>query len=383
MSKVSRHAEHLIRAALMGIEQHPETWDQSDWVSRHPCGTKYCIGGWMMLYDGWKHERANHVNVWTKGDRTTVYPFQGFLRGLVYEGSEAEESDDTIFADAFADFDELLAYIEDTLEIDFTSGCPCLAESGICNLSGCPCGTHRDAAVNVEAFEDGILDAVLKLAADTYVKLCRQAGEEITVAQVLADAHLVSTFRAVFQSGAHSTVKEVTEKANRKIAEINHELQAARNQRDDLIGEIRHIQQSSVSDLRDNEIKILRAEVRRLNDEIAESAQPLTASWERDLVIRGLQGQVDDLRDGTRRTPEFRKMKAALQKAEFDVAQMSEGQKVRAAQIRKLQDEIAQKDRLIKGFGQGDPTKLRQEGFRRAVESWQKALDIIKAQENL
>lgn len=341
MSNVSPYAEHLIRAAIKGIEASPETWDQDKWCYKEPeCGTTYCIGGWMMLYDGWKHSDPGIPGfiTWFKGEQSITDPFKGFLGGLVYGDSE-KYIGATIFTDSLNTFTDLIDRIEGQLEINFEEDCPCLYET-LCNLGGCPCGTHQlPAWVAIEVRKD---DPLMTKEIRDFVGECQKEGDSLTIEQVLADKNMMHLLRGCFQAGAESVIVDVTAKADRRVAEINTELQQLRASRP--------------SDL---------------------------APWERDIVLRKLQGQVDELRSGTRRTPEFRKMKAALKKAQEDVAAMQEGQKVRAAQIRKLQDQVARQERTIKGSAGSDVLKARQEGFRKAVESWQKALDIIKAQENL
>lgn len=371
MSNVSPYAEHLIRAAIKGIEASPETWDQDKWCYKEPeCGTTYCIGGWMMLYDGWKHSDPGVPGfiTWFKGEQSITDPFKGFLGGLVYGDSE-KYIGATIFTDSLNTFTDLIDRIEGQLEINFEEDCPCLYET-LCNLGGCPCGTHKVTATPVtEVPEDNslMIEAIIK-----FIHACREDGDTITVEQTFADKNMMDLLRGCFQAGAQSVVADVTAKADRRVAEINTELQQLRT--DETVLEVQQLRETvaSLRDQLDNALNVISWE-----------AQEPPAPWERDIVLRKLQSQVDELRDGTRRTPEFRKMKAALKKAQEDVAAMQEGQKTRAAQIRKLQDQVARQERTIRGSAGSDVLKARQEGFRKAVESWQKALDIIKAQENL
>lgn len=363
MSNVSPYAEHLIRAAIKGIEANPETWDQGHWVAKKPeCGTTYCLGGWMMLYDGWKHSDSGSRITWIKGEQSIRDPYVGFLEGLVY-GDAAKYIGSTIFSDLIVTFTDLIDRIEGQLEINFEEDCPCLYET-LCKLGGCPCGTHKlpiptvpDSTVE----ENALIDIITR-----FVEACREDGDTTTVQEVLEDEKVMTALRDCFQAGAQSVVADVTAQADRRVAEVNSELQQLRT--DETVLEVTHLRETvaSLRDQLDNALNVISWE-----------AQEPPAPWERDIVLRKLQGQVDELRSGTRRTPEFRKMKAALKKAQEDVTAMQEGQKVRAAQIRKLQDQVERKDHPF------DLTKARQEGFAKAVESWQKALDIIKAQENL
>lgn len=364
MSNVSPYAEHLIRAAIKGIEASPETWDQDKWCYKEPeCGTTYCIGGWMMLYDGWKHSDPGHSGIvtWFKGEQSITDPFKGFLGGLVYGDSE-KYIGATIFTDSLNTFTDLIDRIEGQLEINFEEDCPCLYET-LCNLGGCPCGVHQlpVADVTPELHEVAMLDVITR-----FVEACREDGDTTTVQEVLEDEKVMTALRETFAAGVESVLTEATARADRRVAEINSELQQLRT--DETVLEVQHLRETvaSLRDQLDNALNVISWE-----------AQEPPAPWERDIVLRKLQGQVDELRSGTRRTPEFRKMKAALKKAQEDVTAMQEGQKTRAAQIRKLQAQVERKDHPV------DLTKARQEGFTKAVESWQKALDIIKAQENL
>lgn len=351
MSNVSPYAEHLIRAAIKGIEANPETWDQGHWVAKKPeCGTTYCLGGWMMLYDGWKHSDSGSRTTWFKGECSIRDPYTGFLGSLIYDDSE-KYIGATIFSDSLNTFTDLIDRIEEQLEINFEEDCPCRYET-LCKLGGCPCGTHQLPIATVPdstVEENALIDIITR-----FVGACREDGDTTTVQEVLEDEKVMTALRDCFQAGAQSVVADVTAKADRRVAEINTELQQLRET-----------------------VNSLRNQLDNAFNAISWEAQEPPAPWERDIVLRKLQGQVDELRSGTRRTPEFRKMKAALKKAQEDVAAMQEGQKVRAAQIRKLQDQVERKDHPF------DLTKARQEGFAKAVESWQKALDIIKAQENL
>lgn len=352
MSKVSPYVEHLIRAAVVSIKRQPENWDQRLWCrKKEDCGTSYCLGGWMLLFDGWSHTQAmpHGGSSWFKGELRIVDPFDEYLAFIVYgeENGSRVKLPMSIFSDDLRTFTDLIHRIEEDLEINFEEDCPCRYET-LCNLGGCPCGTHSATVTNVIVEEVSDANPAIVTAINEFVKACLEDDDNISTGQVLRDVNMMALIRSVFQAGAQSTVDEVTSKANYRIAEINHELQA------------------------------LRAEV-KVDDR---SGQDLP-SRERDIVLRKLQGQVDELRDGTRRTPEFRKMKAALKKAHEDVAAMQEGQKVRAAQIRKLQDQVVAQERIIKSGEGSTILKARREGFHKAVESWQKALDIIKAQENL
>ena len=341
MSNVSPYAEHLIRAAIKGIEADPESWDQEKWVAKKPeCGTTYCLGGWMMLYDGWKHSDSGSRITWFKGEHSIEDPYTGFLAGLVY-GDAAKYIASTIFTDDLRTFTDLVDRIEGQLEINFEEDCPCLYET-LCNLGGCPCGTHK---LPIPTVPDSTIEEIALIDIITrFVKACRKDGDTTTVREVLEDERIMTALRDCFQAGAQSVVAEVTAKADRRVAEINTELQQ------------------------------LRA-----------STPPDLAPWERDIVLRKLQGQVDELRDGTRRTPEFRKMKAALRNAQSDIFRETNARKRTEELLVGLRATIDRQERTILGLRQGDrdPTKARQEGFRKAVESWQKALDIIKAQENL
>lgn len=40
----------LLRKTMEHIEQHPEEWDQSFWMSE--CGTKACFAGWACVFSG-------------------------------------------------------------------------------------------------------------------------------------------------------------------------------------------------------------------------------------------------------------------------------------------------------------------------------------------
>lgn len=335
VSTVSAVAEHLIRAAIKGIRKNPDNWHQGSWVTPNTeCGTSYCIGGWMLLYDGWAHAKSEGPGYgWSKGDRTITDPYAQYLECLVYGDEGFPNFSQSIFDTTIRRIDDLVNRIEDQLEINFEEQCPCLFESGLCNLQGCPCGTHREVALSMERDSD-VPEDVIKAAAQLYVQISRNRGKFSTVELVLNDMAAMAAFRAVFQAGAHSTVLEVTNKAQRRIAEINHKLQQVEKERDDLTAEVAR----------------LRAEPKV--DEYGDRIEP-EAPWERDLVIRSLQGRIDDLRDGTRRTPEYRKMKASLREA----LAKQEGDRLKIVEqsraITQLSGELTKQKRVVKELQSG------------------------------
>jgi hypothetical protein len=379
VSKVSSKAEHLIRAALKGIEKNPESWNQDNWVETpedreraglqpSACGTAYCLGGWMMLYDGWKHEArktmySRHLrNFWIKDDVETDDPYRGFLKGLVYGDDATIYFEDTIFVDHL-DMDDILARIDEDLEINFEEDCPCLTEADVCNLQGCPCGTHTTAlefpASAFTSSREAINRIIEKFALD-----CRKVGDMITVEQVLADKVLMDAFAAMHCAGEDSMVHTVTQKANRRINELRVRLE----------GEIREITQS-------------RDRLVARNSELQQSASsrfPYTTAMirhneEREQVIRKLQGQVDELRAGTRSSPEFVKLKAKVKRLQESLPAMALNIKDLQNRLDGARNELAAQKRAnvqVQTIG-------RQEGFQRAVAAWQKALDIVKKEEGL
>lgn len=371
MSTVNMHVEHLIRAALKGIKAQPETWDQKNWVKTPKdytfwedvpaCGTTYCLGGWMMLYDGWGHRRsAPYTNVWFKGDQLIEDPFTDYLSSLI-EGYEDERSGlrGTIFATELDTIEKLVDRIESDLEINFEEECPCLTEEGCCILAGCPCGTHvfthRLPEVRLFEGEDNPLMNVIT----EFVTKAQDAGDRITVRQVLADKIIVDAFIGAYTAGQRSLVKTVTDKAERRISEVRAEL----------------------------------AEMTRFRDQaVADSSQPqrpmhgspvVTRSpEERDQVIRKLQGQIDDLNSGVRESPAFVKLKAKQERAQQHIAGLKVNNADLTNRLDALRSELVEQKQVVRKM-QGQLTEGRQEGFRRAVQAWQKALDEVKKQEGL
>lgn len=365
MSNVNSKAEHLIRAALKGIEKEPSTWNQEVWCNvstTRGCGTTYCIGGWMLLYDGWTHDGDGFR--FSKDDRTIRDPFEDYLGDLVY-GDDLPVFGETIFSEKLRTFDALVAHVEDTLEINFEEDCPCLTEQDLCILGGCPCGTHMAALETAPSTPLEIYNPMMKVIEDL-VAQCAKAGDPISIAQVLEDKPLMAALRAAFMAGETSLIQTVTRKADRRIAEVRLELQAMTTSRDEVIRRNSELQRN--------------LSARSGRDDVDHNLE----LRERDQIIRSLQGQVDQLRDGSRRTSEFRKMKAALKKSQDDLAEAAKVEKSLRGSLRAVRDElIAQKLVVATMQTPRDITQARQEGFKKAVDSWQKALDIIKKQEGL
>ncbi len=308
MSNVSAHAEHLVRAAVKGIKASPESWDQGWFVSTPQdyedlgievpsCGTTYCVGGWMMLYDGWKHVReSKFVNAWTKGDRRITNPFTDHLSSLIEPYAGRQYISETIFDVGIVSIGDLMEKIDNDLEINFDEDCPCLTEEGNCILAGCPCGkhvfTHRLPEVTLLEGEDNPLMNVIT----NFVDKAKDAGDRITVRQVLADKIMMDAFIEAFQAGMSSVVETVTKKAERRILE-------ARMGRD----------------INDSAYNALLEEHGHLRREARENG---TAVDELRQVIRTLQGQVDDLKSGRRGSAEVRKLKAKLAREEAETARL-------------------------------------------------------------
>lgn len=376
MSKVSAKAEHLIRAALKGIEKNPGSWLQDHWVctpedvrffrDRHlpagsvpECGTSYCLGGWMMLYDGWRHENSESApfrNVWIKGDFRVSDPYDGFLKDLVY-GDVREYLFDSIFCGDI-DMPEILARIDAQLEINFEEDCPCLTEADTCNLQGCPCGTHTTALeVPASAFSPS-RDAMMKVI-EKYVEECRKIGDLVTVDMVLADKPIMNAFAELYCAGEDATVHTVTTKANRRNSELRVHLEA----------KVREITQS-------------RDRLVARNSELEAMIGPRggkLAPWERDVVIRKLQSQVDELHAGIRRSAEFRKLAAKVKSLEERIPAMALNSKDLQNRLEDARHQLhAQKQANLQVQQIG-----RREGFQRAMAAWQKALDIVKKEEGL
>lgn len=370
MSNVNGKAEHLIRAALKGIEKEPSTWNQAFWCSAsitQGCGTTYCIGGWMLLYDGWTHTGDGFR--FSKGDRTIKDPYEGFLADLVY-GDNSPELGKTIFSERLRTFDALVEHVEDTLEINFEEDCPCLTEQDLCILQGCPCGVHTAALETSPSTLLEIHNPLMKVIEDL-VAQCAKAGDPIFITQVLEDKPLMAALRAAFMAGETSLIQTVTRKAERRIAEVRLQLQEMTQSRDRAVGHNSTLQR---------EIANLQKELSAVGAEPGENLAP----WERDQVIRSLQGQVDQLRDGSRRTPEFRKMKAAVNRLEQENAALRLNNTSLVMQTRATQGQLIEQKRVVATMqAPRDITQARQEGFKIAVDAWQKALDIVKSQERL
>lgn len=374
MSKVSAKAEHLIRAALKGIEKNPGSWDQDHWV-RTPedraragsqpsaCGTSYCLGGWMLLYDGWKHEvrreprRYHPENVWIKGGVEIEDPYMGFLRELVYGEDVRMDFCDTIF-DSFLTMGDILERIDDQLEINFEEDCPCLTEADTCNLQGCPCGVHTTAlevpATTFTPSREAMMKVIEKLVED-----CRKAGDTITVDMITEDKPLMNAFAAMYCAGEDSMVHTVTTKANRRISELRVRLE----------GEIREITQSR------DRVVARNSELQAALGDHGEALSP----WERDIVIRKLQGQVNELHAGTRSSPEFVKLKAKVKRLQESMPAMALNNKDLADRLQRVTNELLVQKRAVVQVQQIG----RREGFMKAMGVYTKAIEIAKKEEGL
>lgn len=374
MSNVNSKVEHLIRAAIKGILAHPETWNQSWWV-RTPkdhaftedipaCGTTYCLGGWMMLYDGWTHRPdVDFMHAWVKGDQETEDPFSDYLSSLIepYEDRDGGIYG-TIFDTKLDTIEKLIDKIEEDLEINFEEECPCLSEEDICILGGCPCGKHREAVrvvthhlptINLLEGEDNPLMDVIT----GFVTQAQAAGDRITVRQVLADKVFTNAFIRAYAAGQRSLVKTVTDKANRRIDEVRMELAAMTRDRDHAVTH---------------------------NSELQREAKGLQPEHVEDLkeVIRKLQGQVDDLNSGARESPAFAKIKGKHERAQQHIAALKVNNADLENRLDALKGELSNQKQVVRTLS-GQLTAGRQEGFRKAVQAWQKALDEVKRQEGL
>jgi hypothetical protein len=49
-----------LEGALLHIQEHPEEWDQSDWIVQNDCGTVACVAGHVVLREGYPVRRVRH-----------------------------------------------------------------------------------------------------------------------------------------------------------------------------------------------------------------------------------------------------------------------------------------------------------------------------------
>lgn len=363
MSNVSAKTEHLVRAAVKGILGNPQTWSQGNWVktpedygrSDEPvpaCGTTYCIGGWMLLYDGWTHHRTRgHPHTWTRGDTTIGEPFSGYLASLFekYEGGLSVAN--TIFDGYISSIEDLLKKIDDDLEINFEEDCPCLTEEGSCILAGCPCGTHVFTTMLPEVkLLEGEDSPLMKVIA-AFAHEAQAAGDRITVRHILADQIMLDAFVGAYTAGQQSLVETVTKKAERRIQEARMGFDAS-----------------------DGQYQSLKVENEALRKQV-----DVLSMRNSDQVIRKLQGQIDDLKSGVRQDPAFAKLQAKQKKAEDHLRVASNVQAALNKRVAQLRDELMYQKRSMQQAQQLG----RDEGFKKAVQSWQKALDVVKKEENL
>lgn len=321
MSKVAPRTEHLFRAALSGIRQHPETWDQEHWVYTPldrrergepvpACGTTYCIGGWMMLHDGFRHSRDNFGrNIWWKDvdDVNKIVikdPYTEHLWSLVEEayGTDTLDIYGTMFAPNIHTLRQLEGRIGLDLDIDLDAPCPCTSEADLCDRDNCPCGIHAPivpAKLLVSEVEPGAINYDMMEIIESFVSKCAAVGDNITMDQVMADAALMSAFRAMYTAGKRQRVNPSRQEfldsddyrravvrandAEHHLNEAQHALKVSETTNGELRAEI-------------EEFRAWKAAWQQANP--AYSGRISTQSGGRDAitVIKRLQGQIDDMK---------------------------------------------------------------------------------------
>jgi hypothetical protein len=364
MSNVSAKTEHLVRAAVKGILGNPQSWDQEYWVKTPDdcravgdpvpvCGTTYCLGGWMMLYDGWKHSSMGHTShMWTKGDMAVTDPFQGYLNSLFEQYEGMRSSGDTIFDGGIGTLSELIDRITDDLEINFNEDCPCLTENESCILAGCPCGQHVLTPDSAPEWNPESPDHALFKVVEAFVTRAQEDGDRITARQVIGDRILMQAFTEAYTAGHQSLVETVTEKADRRIQEARMGMAAS----------------DGTYQILKNENERLRQQVGMLNDQGS--------------VIRKLRGQIDDLKSGVRQDPAVAKIKAKHARAQESIQALTLNVADLTNRLRSASNELMVQKRAVVEI-HGKLFGARQDGFVKAVNAWQKALDVIKKEENL
>lgn len=85
-----------LRAVLTQIEEHPETWDQSQWH----CGSSHCFMGWAQVMSG---KRENVATM-----RRDVRPWLGLTRDQF-----------SALSDASLGLDELRLHVEAIIRADY------------------------------------------------------------------------------------------------------------------------------------------------------------------------------------------------------------------------------------------------------------------------
>ncbi len=76
----------LLRKVLEFITEHPDEWEQAEWLSRSTCGTAGCVAGWAVVMDGQEIEWEPDV----LDNGLTGYRASGTKQGLRIDDAARE-----------------------------------------------------------------------------------------------------------------------------------------------------------------------------------------------------------------------------------------------------------------------------------------------------
>ncbi len=243
--EISARTQELIKKAYKSIIDNPERWDQLVYAQETPCGTQYCVAGWMMTHAGFSY---NHQGWMRNGFKAYIAEFIGPIIDEIYGHRywDAHGTYGTLFSSQPISIDELHAKIEN-LGIDLSE----FAE--------------QDDDVNEASFDARCDDAIKDFVAE-----CAAAGDRMTERQVRGDVILMSLLKKIRDIG----IEEGWDKAsssNVSVLEAQHLLKIEQRHSERLRGDLETQRSTTVEYIRqrDDLIATLRAEIREMRDKVA------------------------------------------------------------------------------------------------------------------
>ena len=61
--KIDEESKAYLWAAILAIRNDPNSWNQEEWVTPHPCGCSYCFGGWVAQLMGIDMEKRHKLTL--------------------------------------------------------------------------------------------------------------------------------------------------------------------------------------------------------------------------------------------------------------------------------------------------------------------------------
>lgn len=191
----SEEVADLVRKAWKSIIADPVSWDQGFWIEHDEggCGTTFCLGGWMMVHKGFKHQIDPYATF--VDDHGREIDVDSYVRPWIIDIHGAEHTGPSIFSSEHDTLPKLKSAIE-------------------------AAGIVLDEPEPEHPADWSDWDLQFHQDIDFFVEQCVKAGDRITARQVRSDDILMGLLRTIRRNGRREGKAEVP--ANAGVLEAQH-----------------------------------------------------------------------------------------------------------------------------------------------------------------